>query len=103
MYKSTSGTAFTASNRVHVRSRSHHLHPQLSLEPLPDQTQSNTAKKNTPTMSYKEESKLEEQLCKQIFSSSDAVCFDIDSTVCRDEAIDEIAIFANKEKEVMEL
>lgn len=54
-------------------------------------------------MSYKEESKLEEQLCRQIFASSDAVCFDIDSTVCRDEAIDEIAIFANKEKEVMEL
>lgn len=54
-------------------------------------------------MSYKEEPKLEERICRNRFASSDAVCFDVDSTVCRDEAIDEIAIFANKEKEVMEL
>lgn len=54
-------------------------------------------------MSYKEEPKLEERICRSLFASSDAVCFDVDSTVCRDEAIDEIAIFANKEKEVMEL
>ena len=50
-------------------------------------------------MSYKSE----ELACRKIFASSDAVCFDVDSTVCRDEAIDELAIFANKEKEVMEL
>ncbi|KAI2796900.1 hypothetical protein BLOT_014597 [Blomia tropicalis] len=47
--------------------------------------------------------KPEERLCRDLFTSSDAVCFDVDSTVCRDEAIDELAIFANKEKEVMEL
>ncbi|KAI1292176.1 Phosphoserine phosphatase [Halotydeus destructor] len=35
--------------------------------------------------------------------SADAVCFDVDSTVCRDEAIDELAIFAGKEKEVADL
>lgn len=44
-----------------------------------------------------------ERLCREVFSACDAVCFDVDSTVCRDEAIDEIAAFANKEKEVMEL
>lgn len=45
----------------------------------------------------------EEERCRQMFRSSEAVCFDVDSTVCRDEAIDELAIFANKEKEVMEM
>lgn len=40
---------------------------------------------------------------RTIWRSVDAVCFDVDSTVCRDEAIDELAIFAGKEKEVMEL
>lgn len=46
---------------------------------------------------------LDENTLRQIFRSSDAVCFDVDSTVCRDEAIDELAKFANKEKEVMEM
>ena len=40
---------------------------------------------------------------RAIFRGSDAVCFDVDSTVCRDEAIDEIAKFAGKDKEVMEM
>lgn len=51
------------------------------------------------TMSYSPE----EAFTRKIFRSSDAICFDVDSTVCRDEAIDELAIFANKEKEVMEM
>ncbi|OTF69217.1 hypothetical protein BLA29_012991 [Euroglyphus maynei] len=46
---------------------------------------------------------LDENTIRRIFRSSDAVCFDVDSTVCRDEAIDELAKFANKEKEVMEM
>lgn len=50
-------------------------------------------------MSYKSQ----EHIVREVFRSSDAVCFDVDSTVCRDEAIDELAIFANKEKEVMEM
>lgn len=45
----------------------------------------------------------EEAYVRKIFRSSDAICFDVDSTVCCDEAIDELAVFANKEKEVMEL
>lgn len=45
----------------------------------------------------------EEEQTRRMFRSSEAVCFDVDSTVCRDEAIDELAIFANKEKEVMEM
>lgn len=35
--------------------------------------------------------------------AADAVCFDVDSTVCMDEAIDELAKFAGKEKEVTEM
>ncbi|KAH7637613.1 phosphoserine phosphatase-like protein [Dermatophagoides farinae] len=46
---------------------------------------------------------MDEDAVRRIFRSSDAVCFDVDSTVCRDEAIDELAKFANKEKEVMEM
>lgn len=46
---------------------------------------------------------MDEDSVRRIFRSSDAVCFDVDSTVCRDEAIDELAKFANKEKEVMEM
>ena len=30
---------------------------------------------------------------KSIWRSADAVCFDVDSTVCTDEAIDELAAF----------
>lgn len=40
---------------------------------------------------------------RNIWRNVDAVCFDVDSTVCRDEAIDELAKFAGKEKEVAEL
>lgn len=54
-------------------------------------------------MSYHGEPASKEQLTRNIFRISEAVCFDVDSTVCRDEAIDELAIFANKEKEVMEM
>ena len=28
---------------------------------------------------------------KQVLRTADAVCFDVDSTICRDEAIDELA------------
>lgn len=42
----------------------------------------------------------QESLTRAIWRAADAVCFDIDSTVCRDEAIDELAAFAGKEKEV---
>lgn len=44
-----------------------------------------------------------ESIVRDIWRNTDAVCFDVDSTVCRDEAIDELAKFANKEKEVMEM
>ncbi|GIY60367.1 phosphoserine phosphatase [Caerostris darwini] len=40
---------------------------------------------------------------KSIWRSADAVCFDVDSTVCTDEAIDELAKFVGREKEVAEL
>ncbi|XP_042911783.1 phosphoserine phosphatase isoform X2 [Parasteatoda tepidariorum] len=40
---------------------------------------------------------------KLIWRSADAVCFDVDSTVCTDEAIDELAKFVGREKEVADL
>lgn len=46
---------------------------------------------------------IRELRARTVFRSADAVCFDVDSTVCKDEAIDELARFAGKEKEVSEL
>lgn len=43
-----------------------------------------------------------EEKTKKLWREADAVCFDVDSTVCRDEAIDELAKFAGREKEVAE-
>lgn len=43
------------------------------------------------------------QLCKQVWRDADAVCFDVDSTVCCDEAIDELARYVGKSKEVSEI
>lgn len=48
-------------------------------------------------------SRSKELRARTIFRSADAVCFDVDSTVCQDEAIDELARFAGKENEVSEL
>lgn len=42
-------------------------------------------------------------LCKEIWHKADAVCFDVDSTVCCDEAIDELAKYVGKSKEVAEI
>jgi len=46
---------------------------------------------------------IRELRARTILRSADAVCFDVDSTVIQDEAIDELARFADKEKEVSEL
>lgn len=62
--------------------------------------------KETFFNSLKVDSKMatqQESLARALWRSADAVCFDVDSTVCRDEAIDELAKFANKEKEVSEM
>lgn len=40
---------------------------------------------------------------KAIWRKADAVCFDVDSTVIREEAIDELAKFCGKGKEIQEL
>lgn len=37
---------------------------------------------------------------KRVWKSSDAVCFDVDSTVITDEGIDELATFCGRGKEV---
>lgn len=46
---------------------------------------------------------IKELRSRRILRSADAVCFDVDSTVIMDEAIDDLAKFAGKEKEVSEL
>jgi len=46
---------------------------------------------------------IKELRARRILRSADAVCFDVDSTVIMDEAIDDLAKFAGKEKEVSEL
>lgn len=40
---------------------------------------------------------------KYIWQSSDAVCFDVDSTVCTGEGIDDLAEFCGVGKEVSDL
>lgn len=40
---------------------------------------------------------------KAIWKTADAVCFDIDSTICVDEGFDELAKFVGCEKVVSEL
>lgn len=42
-------------------------------------------------------------LCKETWRKADAVCFDVDSTVCCDEAIDELAKYMGKSNEVSEI
>lgn len=42
-------------------------------------------------------------VCKDIWRMADAVCFDVDSTVCCDEAIDELAKYVGKSKQVSEI
>lgn len=43
------------------------------------------------------------EICKEVWRNADAVCFDVDSTVCKDEAIDELAKYMGKSKEVAEI
>lgn len=40
---------------------------------------------------------------QKILKQADAVCFDVDSTVIREEGIDELAKFCNKGDEVAKL
>lgn len=40
---------------------------------------------------------------KTILKNADAICFDVDSTVIREEGIDELAKFCKKGSEVAEL
>lgn len=42
-------------------------------------------------------------ICKEVWRNADAVCFDVDSTVCCDEAIDELARYVGKSKEVSDI
>lgn len=40
--------------------------------------------------------------CKAIWKKADTVCFDVDSTVIKDEGLDELAVFCGVGKEVKE-
>ncbi|KAK3866569.1 hypothetical protein Pcinc_022891 [Petrolisthes cinctipes] len=41
--------------------------------------------------------------CREIWQSTDAVCFDVDSTVITDEGLDQLAAFCGKDQEVKKL
>ena len=66
---------------------------------------------NIPVIDYKstatnniEQTRLNRMnLCKQVWRNADAVCFDVDSTVCCDEAIDELAKYVGKSKAVSDI
>lgn len=62
-----------------------------------DRRKSNSNCLNTPGK------ELQMNSCKEIWRKCDAVCFDVDSTVCCDEAIDELAKFLGKSKEVSDI
>ena len=40
---------------------------------------------------------------KKIWRHADCVCFDVDSTLCKDEGIDELATYLHKGEEVKKL
>ena len=44
-----------------------------------------------------------EEEVKAAWKNADCVCFDVDSTVCTDEGVDELAAFLSVGKEVAEL
>jgi len=45
----------------------------------------------------------QQETAKKLWRQADAVCFDVDSTVIQDEAIDELAAFCGKGDEVQQL
>ncbi|KRX23831.1 Phosphoserine phosphatase [Trichinella nelsoni] len=47
--------------------------------------------------------KSQMERAKKLWNQADAVCFDVDSTVCQKEAIDELAKFMGKEEEVSKI
>ena len=59
----------------------------------------NEPKSNNKNL-IKSEPQLREIETRRLWQKADAVCFDVDSTVCQDEAIDEFANFLGKGKEV---
>ena len=44
--------------------------------------------------------KMDEIQAKRLWQTCDAVCFDVDSTVCSDEGIDKLAAFCGVGEEV---
>lgn len=46
---------------------------------------------------------LTENKLKQLWIDADCVCFDVDSTICQNEAIDELAEFCGAGAKVQEL
>ncbi|KRX68170.1 Phosphoserine phosphatase [Trichinella sp. T9] len=47
--------------------------------------------------------KSQMERAKKLWNQADAVCFDVDSTVCQKEAIDELAKFMGKEEEISKM
>lgn len=72
---------------------------QLAAQPGPDVIQHRRLKTAAPSNSRN----LVNDRTKSIWRVADAVCFDVDSTVCEDEAIDELAKFCGKENEITQI
>jgi hypothetical protein len=51
----------------------------------------------------KQELKQTKDTVKEIWRTADCVCFDVDSTVCQNEAIDDLALFLNVGEQVKQL
>jgi len=52
--------------------------------------------------SYLLKKMMSEEECRGIWKKVDAVCFDVDSTVLKDEALDELAKFCGVGEQVIE-
>lgn len=81
--------------------RQHHLgaNNKTLLKPLT--TPCSIKKKPSLTLLSKDINSMNR--CKEVWRRADAVCFDVDSTVCCDEAIDELAKYAGKSREVSDI
>ncbi|KAI1717581.1 haloacid dehalogenase-like hydrolase domain-containing protein [Ditylenchus destructor] len=100
----THGARSSNSNGPVVVSSNISLKPDQRVVPSNLHSQARTqhsSTKSDPKSKLQPKSELSaEQSAKELWRRADAVCFDVDSTVCEDEAIDELAHYLGKGREV---
>lgn len=94
--------AVPSSNASSVTPISQIVMPQIQtiVRNITTTTPTTTTNSKTSTLDSKSKRVLE---AKRIIQSADVVCFDVDSTVIREEGIDELAEFCGKGEEVSNL